>query len=144
MTKSLSTLIKIHKRRLDDMRKELAILLDARDQTVKHLTNLEKEMQTEQKLASESEEGQFTYTSYLKRSIQTRERLRGILMDAEQKIRFQEERIRAEFAEQKKYEIMKDRKEREEQAEEDRREGLMLDEVGINKFLQDRKSDTSA
>jgi hypothetical protein len=130
MTKSLTTLIKLHRRKLDDMRKELVVLLSARDQCVEHLANLAHEMEEEKKAAA-TDEGRFIYANYLKHAKQRQARLESILRDAEEKIFFLEEGMKDEFAEVKKFEIMKARKEREIFDEAEKREREMLDEVGL-------------
>jgi flagellar protein FliJ len=130
MTQALATLIKLHRNKLDEMRKELALLLSARDQCIQHLEDLAREVEAEVK-AAESQEAQFVFQNYLKRAKQRRQRLLEIKRDAEEKITLLENAIQDEFTEVKKFEIMKERKDREAEELLSKREGERLDEMGI-------------
>ncbi len=140
MLKSLSTLIKIHKAQLDDKRKQLAILLDNKQQKIDEIKWLEESIMIEgNNLHQLNEEFRPTFLGYLT-GVRMKE---GILLDEIEKLnpRINEvtDEISEIFSEMKKYEIVKDNREEQIESELARREQMEIDEMAIMTFV--RKTD---
>lgn len=134
--KGMKTLIKMQQKDLDELRREQTMLEEQREQLISLLTRLENEMNEERKLA----EGRMEMARYLEDyGLRVKERQMAIVQEIVQiNIRLEQlgELISAAFGELKKYEITKDNFDKRVQAAVDRREQIMLDEVGLRQFTR--------
>lgn len=134
--KGMKTLIKMQQKDLDELRREQTALEEQREQLMALLTRLENEMMEERKLA----EGRLEMGVYLEEYVaRVKARQISIVQEIVQiNIRLEQlaEQISTAFGELKKYEITKDNYDKGVQAVIDRREQIMLDEVGLRQFTR--------
>lgn len=134
--KGMKTLIKMQQKDLDELRREQTMHEEQREQLIALLTRLENELNEERALA----EGRMEMARYLEDyGARVKERQVGIVQEIVQiNIRLEQlgEKITIAFGELKKYEITKENYDKREQAVVDRREQIMLDEVGIRQFTR--------
>lgn len=137
--KGMKTLIKMQQRDLDELRKEQKRLMDQRDQLTDLLTRLENELLEERKLA----ENKIEMAKYLEDySVRVKTRQLAIVQEIvglNGQLESLADSIANSFGELKKYEITKDNFDKNVKAAVDRREQIMLDEVGLQQFI--RKQD---
>jgi hypothetical protein len=125
MSKTLQTLIKISKAQLDDKRKQLALLLDRKEGFIENIRNLEHEIEEEGKnLHKVGEEFRPSYINFI------------------YGCRMKENMLLEEiFSEMKKFEIVKESRERTQEEELQRKLQLEIDEIAITSYL--RKSEAA-
>ncbi len=128
--KSLSTLIKLQKTRVDEQRQHLARLQARLQEIENQIAQLEIKKAREQVAAEQSAEARTTYGVFLKVAVK-----RGRELDRERQIAAAAveaaHNILIEiFEEQKRYEIAEEARVAAEDKEERRRERIELDEVG--------------
>ncbi len=130
--KSLASLIRLVKWRIDEKRRELMDCEAAADALRLKLKQGEEEILAEQAAAKANFEAQLGYGAYAKRAIRRREALTEALAEAEAKVEAVRSELGELFLEQKQYEITqasRDRKERERLA---KIEQGLLDEIALN------------
>lgn len=132
--KALLTLIKLHKRKVDEMRRELGILLDAERQILEHRDRFEAQVLEEQKTAKADPTAAITYGSYVPLIKKRRENIKHSMTEIQGKIEMMRAGIAEAFNELKKFEILRDVKEKEMLAKEAAREQQMYDELGLQNF----------
>ncbi len=140
MLKSLSTLIKVNKAQLDEKRKELAAFLDKKQKCVDEIKAMEDSIKFEaENLIKLHEDFRPMFLTYLE-ATRVRE---GQLLDEIDKLnphinRISDE-IREIFSEMKKFEIVKENRENEIEAEMMRKTQMEIDEIAMLNFV--RKTD---
>lgn len=136
--KTLPTLIKMQKMRVDEQRQLLAKLQDNLAAIEQRMVELEIEKAREQAIAQEDETARAGLGSYLKSAIEkgrALEKERQVMQAAVDTARDELMQI---FEEQKRYEIAEAARLAVEQAEEKHRECLDLDEVGSTRFARQK------
>lgn len=130
--KGLPTLIRLHRWRLDEKRKQLVALERLAAKLRDQRRRLEEELRAEQDVARSLTGAEFTYAAYAKAVVRRRETLARSIAEAESQI----ERVMAEvteaFRELKRYEVAQANRERAAEEEAARRERAVLDDVGAN------------
>ena len=129
--KSRETLIRLKKFQVDEKRRRVsqieAMLADFQRMSV----DLEREIQTEQERVGINDPSHFAYPTYAKAAIQRRENL----MRSAEELRTQLEEAKGllaeAFEELKKVELLDERDQARERAEEDAREQADLDSIGL-------------
>jgi len=139
--KSLATLIKLYRKRLDDKRIELVREQETLDELNKILAHIREEMRQEKKVAEKSLEGRYTFPGYVGQAINSERRIASLIKEQENKIEAIRDAIAEEFSELKKYEILLEVKQRSAAKEEARLEQTQLDEIATNSFLQERREE---
>lgn len=127
--KGLATLIKLHRRTLDDLRRKMGSLESQKTQLQQASANLQKELELEMHQAKKQAELSGFFGGFAKR-IQKRQ---GEIADEirsldKQMAKLNEEIIEA-FAELKKFEIAQENAKRRAEEEERRKEVILMDEV---------------
>jgi flagellar biosynthesis chaperone FliJ len=138
--KSLSTLIKLQKTRVDEQRLALTRLQGLLEEIERNIAKLEVKKAHEQVAAQESAEARATYGAFLKAVVtQGRdfEKQRAVMIEA---IEIARQKLRELFEEQKRYEIAEVARLAAEQKEERRKETMELDEIGAVTFTR-KKTD---
>ncbi|NBO19333.1 MAG: hypothetical protein EBV03_08940, partial [Proteobacteria bacterium] len=127
--KGLTTLIKLSKRALDELRRKMGMLENQKSQLQQAIVNLQREVEAELQAARQRPEmGQF-FGEYSKRMRQRQAQLEAEVASIELQMSNLRETIAAAFAEQKKYEIaLENAKQRQKEAAQ-RRENEMMDEI---------------
>lgn len=132
MRKSLRSLIRLYEWHLDEKRRQLADLLRVVSEVEARVQKLRDDLNTEQSIAGASpHEAGFFFGSYVTGVLGQRDRLIKALADAEQQVETAREDVRRAHQELKKFEITQSERDRVEFKEEERRERINLDEVGI-------------
>lgn len=140
--KSLQTLIKLHKRRIDLLRREVVSLEEERKQLIVLTHTLQEEHQKELQISAENPLlGRF-FASYSKN---TKERLENIASEIDRltaTIEAKTEIIREEFGEQKKYELLHSEQKLRLEQKAAKQSSQFLDDVGMQQFIRTEDSST--
>jgi flagellar export protein FliJ len=132
----LKTLVRLTRFRLDEMRQALSALHAESDAVRRLIAGLEEEVRAEMEVARTSEESRMMLGAYLHRTRLERARLDAALADVEARIAAAAEALAEAFREQKRYELVMERRAEEERREEARRETGFLDETGAQGFIR--------
>lgn len=130
MTKSLKTLIKLHKQFLDEKRRDLVVLEDARDVQLDLIKVLETEFENEKQFINGHPERAYTFEKYAEKVKQKEKEANAKIILLDEEIEQLSEQISEAFTELKKYDLMKKRKEEEAEKELMHKNQIDLDEIG--------------
>jgi flagellar protein FliJ len=135
MVKDLSTLIRLHKYRVDEKRRSLGELLGAVSTLQKKSEILEDEIILEQQTASAAPEsiGMF-YGAYAKEVVNKRNEILEEISNFEKKIAEKQEEMRIEYKDLKIFEITQEAREKIAASEVTKTEQMILDELGQESF----------
>ncbi len=136
--KGLATLIRAQSWRLEEMRRNLGELEGLRADLERQGVELEQELKREQTMVAATGEYGFAYSAHANAVITRRHNLARSIADIEVEIMKARDKVREAYQELRKFEITEERDQMRIQAEEDRRERIMLDDVGVE--LHRRKS----
>ncbi|WP_025898306.1 hypothetical protein [Sneathiella glossodoripedis] len=101
----MQNLIRVHKWKLDEKRREVTDLENLLENFNAQLTKLNQEQVKEQELASNDPEAALLYANYAKAATLRRENLMNSIQDMEAKIEVARSEMAEAFQELKKYEI---------------------------------------
>jgi flagellar export protein FliJ len=132
--KGLPTLIRVRQWELEEKRRKLADLEGLAAQLDEAIQRLDDEVKMEQGIAGASHEVNFAYAPYAQAAIERRRTLLASLDDVKQQIEAAHEEVTIAYQELKKYEVAQDNRRRRTRAEANRREQIVLDEIGIEGF----------
>lgn len=135
----LKTLIRLHRWKLDERRRELAELQALADRLAEERRRLEEEVLAEQAAARASGDAAFGYGNYARGVIDRRRRLEESIAQVERQIAAATEEMAEAFQELKRHEIAQEGRDRREMEKLRRRENAMLDEVAITGFARRRR-----
>lgn len=131
----IGTLIKMHQRELDTLRRQLVDQEAQKEQLIQVATKLHRELLQERELAAGNPIGMAQYMAgYEKRMQQRQVEIAQEVIAIEQKIGELSAAIAERFSELKKYEITRDNQIAREKAAEAGREQAAMDEVGLQQF----------
>ena len=136
--KGLATLIRAQSWRLEEMRRNLGASEGMRADLERQGVELEEELEREQTMVANTGEYGFAYNAYANSVITRRHNLANSVADVDVEIMKARDKVREAYQELRKFEITEERDQMRIQAEEDRRERIMLDDVGVE--LHRRKS----
>jgi len=128
--KSLATLIKLQKTRVDEQRQLLAQLQQQLDAIQRQIIELEVRKAQEQVAAEQNPEARQTYGAFLKAVVARERELEKQRQVMEDAVVLARDKLALLFEEQKRYEIAEAARIEEEAREERRRERIDLDEIG--------------
>lgn len=140
--KSLQTLIKLQKQRVDEQRVILAKMHDNLNNVNKLIVLHKKDMLKQQKLLNEDSSYGLTYGEYLKAAHKKSQDLEQKRRAAEQAVHIALEKLAEVFEEQKRYEIAEASRKLAARKEEEKRDTQFLDEVGSVSFARKQKGQT--
>jgi uncharacterized coiled-coil DUF342 family protein len=132
--KTLNTLIRLHKRTLDELRRNMAALEGQKDKLHQSIKSLQNELEKEVKLAGMQAEMANFFGEFAKRIRGRQDMLHGEIKNIDVKIAELNKEIFGEFTELKKYEIARENLKQRMAEEEKRKETLMLDEIAAQQF----------
>ncbi|NBX03016.1 MAG: hypothetical protein EBR02_02905 [Alphaproteobacteria bacterium] len=132
--KGINTLIKLSKRELDGLRREMASLETQKAQLQEATQKLSEELLREQELASKQPEMGAFFGGFATRIKKRQEEIAAEIKKLDEKIRALNEKILVAFSELKKYEIAKENAEKRALEEQNRKETIMLDEIAGQQF----------
>lgn len=136
MKKGIEALIRIHQFELDEKRRGLKELETVRANIETAIRMLEQEMAKEKTVASGSVEANMAYGTYARAALARRARLEQNIRDIEPRIEAAREVVRQAFEDLKKYEITKAGRDRAALAEANRKEQILMDELGLSAHLR--------
>jgi flagellar FliJ protein len=129
--KGLAALIRLHRWRLDEKRREMAELERLEDRLHESVRQLMAEVAAEQAFAQRSEMGGMTYGGFARGIMERRKRIDASIAEVRQKIDAKTEEVSDAFRELKRYEITQAEREKREKLEADRRTQAELDEMSL-------------
>lgn len=138
----LNPLIRLRKFRVEEKQKVLAELFRQAELLESRKRVITDEVAHEQVTAENSGrvEDLIAFAAYSSRMVGELDRLDGQLKKLDLKIARAQEDMREAFSEQKKAQIIQERRDAEEQAERDAKESKNLDEIGIEVFRRSTDS----
>ncbi len=140
MTGNLNSLIRLHEWRVDEKRRTLGDLLRVVGDLETRARRLEEDLANEQGVARASpDEAGFMYGNYAHAVILHRERIAESIAAAETKIAAAREALNEAYRDLKKYELAQRARDGRAARERERAEQLVLDELGIQGYLQRRR-----
>lgn len=137
--KSLATLIKLQKTRVDEQRLVLAKMQEQLALILGHIEALQSEQEEQRNLLHTNPELAMTYGDYVKVALKKMELLEKKRRTAEIAVSAALEKLAEVFEEQKRYELAEQNRIEEEEREQQRRETHTLDEVGSVSFIRKKK-----
>lgn len=132
--KTLDTLIRLHKRTLDELRRNMVALENQKAQLRQAIHTLHKELEKEIALAGEQPEMANFFGEFAKRIKNRQEVINQEIVALDAKISNLNDEIFTAFTELKKYEIARENAKLRAKAEANRKETLMLDEIAAQQF----------
>ncbi len=140
MTGNLNSLIRLHEWRVDEKRRTLGDLLRVVGDLETRARRLEEDLANEQGVARASpDEAGFMYGHYARAVILQRERIAESIAATERKIAAAREALNEAYRDLKKYELAQRARDGRAAGERERAEQLVLDELGIQGYLQRRR-----
>lgn len=137
--KSLATLIKLQKSFVDEQRLLLANLRAQLERIEEDIRALAREKEEQKKLLDSRPEMGLTYGQYIKAATEKGEALEKRRRAAEIAVDLAHEKLSELFEGQKRYEIAEENRIKAERKEEERKERIVLDEVGSVTFVRKKK-----
>jgi flagellar protein FliJ len=129
--KSRETLIRLKKFQVDDKRRRVAQIEGMIADFQRMTTELDREIQTEQERAGISDPAHFAYPTYAKAAIQRRENLQRSADELKVQLEDAKSHLAEAFEELKKVELLDERDQARERAEENAREQSEMDSIGL-------------
>ncbi len=137
--RSLATLIKLQKARVDEQRIMLAKLQEQLEKAEKDLQALRDQMEAQKKLLRKNPDMSLTYGAYLKEALKREELLEKRRKTAEYAVSIARDKLAEVFEEQKRYELAEAKRLEDEAKEEAHKETLFMDEVGSVSFVRKKR-----
>jgi flagellar protein FliJ len=129
--KSRETLIRLKKFQVDEKRRKVAQIEGMIAEFERMAGDLEREIKVEQDRAGIHDPGHFAYPTYAKAAMQRRENLQRSADDLKIQLESAANALAEAFEDMKKVELLDERDQIRERAEEDAREQAELDAIGI-------------
>ncbi len=140
MATGLNTLIKLNAWGVDQKRRKLGEIMRLIDNLESQSRNLEDELVREQQAAAASpEEAGYIYGNYARAVILRRERIASSIASAETEADGAREELAEAYRELKKYETAHANRIAEAKKEEARKEQIVLDEIGLQGHIRQRR-----
>jgi len=137
--KGLSTLIRLSKRTLDELRRKMVSLETQKAQLEKAIVVMQKELNDEVALGAKQPEMANFFGEFAKRIKQRQEVLRDEIRSLDKQIAALNEEIFIAFTELKKYEVAKENAMKRAAEETARKETIALDEVAGQQFQRKKE-----
>jgi flagellar FliJ protein len=139
--KGLKTLIKLHRRKLDELRRRMGVLENQKNQLLAQSLRLSKELEQEIAMASQKPEmGQF-FGGFAKRIQKRQEDIAAEVRKLDQQMAKLRDEIAEAFTEIKKFEIAEQNAKLRAEEELRRKETIMLDDIGAQQFNRRQKEE---
>jgi flagellar export protein FliJ len=129
--KSRETLIRLKKFQVDEKRRRVAQIEGMIAEFQRMTVELEREIETEQERAGINDPTHFAYPTYAKAAIQRRENLTRSIEELQAQLEEAKTSLADAFEELKKVELLDERDQARERAEENAREQADLDNIGL-------------
>ena len=129
--KSRETLIRLKKFQVDEKRRKVAQIESMIADFDRMALDLEREIRVEQERAGIHDPGHFAYPTYAKAAMQRRENLKRSVAELRGQLDEAQAHLGEAFEELKKVELLDERDQMRERAEEEAREQAELDAIGM-------------
>lgn len=139
--KGLATLIKLHKRQLDEIRRKMANLENQKRELEEALRNLAADLEREKEAIRGKAEMASYFGSYAKRVRARQEQTAQAIRMLDEQIDKHREEINIAFGELKKFEIAEANAKKRAAAEERRKETIELDDIGGQQHQRKKKNE---
>lgn len=134
--KSREALIRLHRFRVDEIRRRLKSLDDMRADLTKKMTDLETMMQEEQRRAAHSDLGRLAYPSFARSVVARRENIQRTIDEVEKQAATVTEELQAAYRELKKYEIAAENDATRDRVEYARQVQSELDDIALERHMR--------
>lgn len=134
--KGINTLIKLHKRQLDLLRRQLVDLERQKERLIEASRLVEQELEAEIELASKYPEMGNFFGNFAERIKLRQQKIHFEIELLDGTMNEVREQITVGFSELKKFEIAKEQMLRRKKEADDRTEQMLMDELGIGQFLR--------
>lgn len=139
--KGLATLIKLHKRTLDGLRRQMGALEGQKAALLKLSAKLYQDLEDEMRLAGSQPEMAHFFGDFAQRMKKKQEDIATEVKKLDQQMAKLTDKIAIEFSELKKYEIALDNAKKRKQEEEKRRETILLDEMASQQHRRKQEAE---
>ncbi len=140
MAGNLTSLIRLHEWRVDEKHRALGDQLGVVADLERQARRLEEDLKNEQGVARASpDEAGYLYGNYAHAVILRRERIADSIAATEGKIVVAREALNDAYRNLKKYELVQGARDTREARERERAEQMVLDELGVQGYLQRRR-----
>ena len=134
--KSREALIRLHRFRVDEIRRRLQSLDTMRADLTKKMADLETMMQEEQRRAAHSDLGRLAYPSFARSVVARRENIQRSVDEVEKQASGVTEELQAAYRELKKYEIAADSEAQRDRVEYARKVQAELDDIALGRHAR--------
>ena len=134
--KSREALIRLHRFRVDEIRRRLQSLDGMRADLTKKMSDLETMMQEEQRRAAHSDLGRLAYPSFARSVVARRENIQRSIDEVDKQASGVTEELQAAYRELKKYEIAADSEAQRDRVEYARQVQAELDEIALGRHVR--------
>lgn len=134
--KSREALIRLHRFRVDEIRRRLKSLDDMRGDLTKKMADLETMMQEEQRRAAHSDLGRLAYPSFARSVVARRENIQRTIDEVEKQASSVTEELQAAYRELKKYEIAAENDATRDRVEYARQVQSELDDIALERHMR--------
>jgi flagellar FliJ protein len=142
--KSRESLIRLHRFKVDEIRRRLKSLDDMRADLAKKMSDLEVMMQEEQRRAAHSDLGRLAYPSFARSVVLRRENIQRSIDEIEREAAQVTEQLQSAYRELKKYEIAADNIQERERVEVARQVQAELDDIAMSRHVRKAEETTKA
>src|SRR6185295_2545776 len=140
--KSRESLIRLHRFKVDEIRRRLKLLDDMRADLAKKMSDLEVMMQEEQRRAAHSDLGRLAYPSFARSVVQRRENIQRSIDEVEKQATTVTEELQGAYRELKKYEIAADNVAERDRVEAARQVQAELDDIAMSRHVRKTEETT--
>ena len=140
--KSRESLIRLHRFKVDEIRRRLKLLDDMRADLAKKMSDLELMMQEEQRRAAHSDLGRLAYPSFARSVVQRRENIQRSIDEIEKQAASVTEELQAAYRELKKYEIAAENVAERDRVEVARQVQAELDDIAMSRHVRKTEETT--
>ena len=140
--KSRESLIRLHRFKVDEIRRRLKLLDDMRADLAKKMSDLELMMQEEQRRAAHSDLGRLAYPSFARSVVQRRENIQRSIDEIEKQATTVTEELQAAYRELKKYEIAAENVAERDRVEVARQVQAELDDIAMSRHVRKTEETT--
>ena len=141
--KSRESLIRLHRFKVDEIRRRLKLLDDMRADLAKKMSDLEIMMQEEQRRAAHSDLGRLAYPSFARSVVLRRENIQCSIDEIEREANQVTEHLQTAYRELKKYEIAAENLAERERVDVARQVQAELDDIAMSRHLRKTPEETS-
>ena len=134
--KSREALIRLHRFRVDEIRRRLQSLDTMRADLTKKMSDLETMMQEEQRRAAHSDRGRLAYPSFARSVVARRENIQRSIDEVEKQASGVTEELQGAYRELKKYEIAADSEAQRDRVEYARKVQAELDDIALGRHAR--------